>query len=108
MKTTTQSLAVLTILNDLDIQVPLTTNQFDGVSSGKWTTIHREPISTSRIGPMAMMITKLTVEIRVMVTKSRLYLEYHFRYDHPSGSNGYRAEKTILLDCNGEWNRHAY
>ena len=86
------------IKNDLDVDIVIDEHEFS--TSGIENTFQ---ISTSRIGPMALMIDFLEVTIRSSMSSEdkRFGIIYKFSYKHTKGgSNGYDIQSIYDFDGN--------
>lgn len=89
------------IFNDLDLNVDFS-SAANPLEAQGWLKSERYPISTSRIGVMALAIKSLTVQVYagmdVNRSKNTLWLCYDFKYEHTQGgSNGYEVKKSVEL-----------
>jgi hypothetical protein len=87
--------AAQVIFNELDLN--LSPESFK--QEGTWYVSERLPISTSKIGVMALMIKTLSVKISVGWDEQGItYLNYDFSYTHPNGgSNGHEVRRQMEL-----------
>ena len=88
------------IFNDLDIQVEIDLKSVMEDGTCRIQVIKDHPLSTSRIGLMALIIETLFVSVEVSFHPESgwLNVDYHLSYTHVSGgSNGNRTSKRFEI-----------
>ena len=81
------------IFNALNIEV-----EVGKLESTYKEVVTKKKVSTSLIGPMALMIEELFVSVKAAknAQDERTYLIFEFTYKHPGGgSNGFSAHKNF-------------
>jgi len=93
-----QEKAEQTIFNDLNITIKVKLRKSE-LGNYHEAILPEQPISTSTIGVIALMMETLVVGVRVYLFEERkLSVEYHFMYSHPSGGrNGCEAKRSFDL-----------
>ena len=94
------------IKNDFDLDINLPDG--NAIVAGGWEDTFQ--ISTSKIGPMKLMIAFLEVSIQIAVAKDLTFFQYRyeFSYKHPGGgSNGFRILKKYVKE-NYRWIEEIY